>query len=487
MSNRDVRRRRGITVAARDPSRVWLDEEVAQCDFKDERLGRRFRKLLEQIGSSPGDTIPLVCQDWANTKAAYRLSDNDRVDESQILSGHFQATRDRVTATEGPILILHDTTEFSFQRDDVEAVGKTRTGITNAGGNIWPQEYTVCGMLMHASLAVTPEGLPLGLSAIKFWTRQKFKGAKELKRHINPTWVPIEQKESIRWIENLRQSTQMLDAPDRCVHVADRESDIYELFCAAQEAKTHFVFRTCVDRLAGDGGHTIAAEMKEVACKGLHRVEVQDRRGNSSIAVLEIRYRRIHVLPPLYKQRGYPPLDLIVLHASERRKPKGRDKIEWKLITDLPIGSRAAAIEKINWYAMRWKIETYHKILKSGCKAEQSKLRTAERLVNLIAIFCILSWRIFWLTMLNRVAPSASPRIAFTRLEAQLLDKLIIDQKPDTTKRSLDSYVVRLARLGGYLARTSDLPPGNTVIWRGISRLTDIELGFMLGAQHMGN
>lgn len=131
---------------------------------------------------------------------------------------------------------------------------------------------------MHSSLAVTTEGLPLGLSAVKFWTRKKFKGTAALKKKINPTRVPIEKKESIRWLDNLRQSTELLGGPGRCVHIGDRESDIYELFCIAQQIGTHFVVRTCVDRLAGEGDHTIADEMEEVAVKGLHRIEVNDNR-----------------------------------------------------------------------------------------------------------------------------------------------------------------------------------------------------------------
>jgi hypothetical protein len=127
---------------------------------------------------------------------------------------------------------------------------------------------------MHSSLAVTTEGLPLGLTAVKFWTRKKFKGTAALKKKINPTRVPIEKKESIRWLDNVRQSTELLVDPGRCIHVGDRESDIYELFWTAREAGTHFVIRTCVDRLAGDGDHTIADEMDEVAVKGLHRIDV---------------------------------------------------------------------------------------------------------------------------------------------------------------------------------------------------------------------
>lgn len=117
--------------------------------------------------------------------------------------------------------------------------------------------HTVCGLLMHSSLAVTRDGLPLGLSAIKFWTRTKFKGTAALKKKINPTRVPIEEKESFRWLESMRQSIALFGDPARYIHVGDRESDIYELFCTAYELGTHFLVRTC-DRLAGDGEHTIA-------------------------------------------------------------------------------------------------------------------------------------------------------------------------------------------------------------------------------------
>jgi hypothetical protein len=464
----------------------WIDREISGCEFRDARLGDRFRKLLTQIGGAMGQSIPLVCQDWANTKAAYRFFSNDRVSEADILAGHFQSTRDRAAAAEGLVLVLHDTTEFSYQREKSEAIGITKS--INSGrdkaGRL--RSHTVCGILMHSSLAVTTEGLPLGLMAVKFWTRKKFKGTAALKKKINPTRVPIEKKESIRWLDNVRQSTELLGDPGRCVHVGDRESDIYELFCAAREAGTHFVIRTCVDRLAGDGDHTIADEMGEVAVKGRHRIDVRDNNGDPDEAVLEIRYRKICVLPPIGKQKRYPALTLTVIHAEERMKPKNRKKIEWKLITDLPVGSRADAIEKLEWYALRWKIEVFHKILKSGCKAEDSKLRTAQRLTNLISLFCILSWRVFWMTMLNRSVPDAPPTLALTATEIGVLDRLVND-KPKARQKTLSHYLIKVARLGGYLARANDLPPGNTVIWRGLSRLTDIAIGAMVGAEIVGN
>lgn len=320
------------------------------------------------------------------------------------------------------------------------------------------------------------------------WTRKKFKGTTALKRKINPTRVPIEQKESIRWLENLRQSTDLLATPGRCVHIGDRESDIYELFCLAEEVGTHFLVRTCVDGLAGDGNHTIADEIDEVTVKGLHRINVKDDKGDPDEALLEIRFRKLRILPPIGKQKKYPALTLTVIHAQERGTPKRRKKIEWKLLTDLSVQSRKDAVEKIEWYALRWKIEVFHKVLKSGCKAEDSKLRTAERLVNLIAVFCIVSWRVFWMTMLNRSSPNALPQTALTDPELRLLDHLVKDRGGDRPRRStLSHYVVKIARLGGYLARANDPPPGNTVIWRGLSRLTDIELGAAIEAKIMGN
>jgi hypothetical protein len=466
----------------------WIDREVEGCEFRDERLGRRFRKLLGQIGSAMGESIPLVCQDWANTKAAYRFFSNDRVSEAEILSGHFQSTRERMAAADGILLMLHDTTEFIYKRDRPELIGVTKRipdGKRDLAGN--PRSYTACGILMHSSLAVTIDGLPLGLGAVKFWTRDKFRGTAALKRKINPTRVPIEKKESVRWLENVKQSTRLLDEPGRCVHIGDRESDIYELFCTAREIGTHFLVRTCVDRLAGDGDHTVADEMEEVAIKGVHRIEVRNEQGDVDEAVLEIRYRRIHILPPIGKQKRYPALTLTVIHALERGRPKNRKKIDWKLLTDLPVQSRKDAIEKLEWYALRWKIEVFHKIIKSGCKAEESRLRTAQRLANLISLFCVVSWRIFWMTMLNRSAPTARPNVALTATEVELLDHLVKDKGETSRRKDLSHYLTKIARLGGYLARASDPPPGNMVMWRGFSRLTDIEIGAMIGVKFVGN
>jgi Transposase DNA-binding len=335
----------------------WIERELAGCHFRDRRLGQRLRKLLTHMAGAVGGSLPLACQDWANTKAAYRFLSNPKVSEHEILQGHFQATRSRFAAVGGPILVIQDTTELSYERAQPERIGATRrvnSGRDKAGRL---RMHTVCGLLMHSCLAVTADGLPLGLSAIKVWTRPQFKGTRTLKRKINPTRVPIDQKESIRWLECMKQSVALFGAPERCIHIGDRENDIYEFFCTAQALGTHFLVRTCVDRLAGDGQHTMADEMQEVRVKGLHQVEVRGPKGHVSVATVELKYRRIHVLPPIGKQKRYPALTLTVIHAQERHTPKDRARIDWKLITDLPVRSRADAIQMLDWYALRWKVE----------------------------------------------------------------------------------------------------------------------------------
>lgn len=175
----------------------WLDDEVVSAELPDKRLARRLRRLLDQMSAAPGQPVPAACGDWAATKAAYRFFDNPRVTEHGVQAGHFAAAALRCAASEGPILILQDTTEFIYSRARPDKIGFTKTinaGHYKAGQ---PNVVTLCGVLMHSSLAVTLKGTPLGLTAAKFWTRTKFKGTWRLKRHVNPTRVPIETKKVI--------------------------------------------------------------------------------------------------------------------------------------------------------------------------------------------------------------------------------------------------------------------------------------------------
>jgi len=169
---------------------------------------------------------------------------------------------------------------------------------------------------------------------------------------------------------------------------------------------------------------TINRVMRHVGVKGTHEIEVQDADGEKDKAILEIKHETIRVLPPIGKQPAYPELELTVIQARETSKPRRRERIASKLLTNLPVQTLEDTLEKIRWYVLRWKIEMFHTILKTGCRAEQAKLRTSERLSRLIAVFCILSWRVFWMTMVQRADPEIAASAAITAQEQTIFDKL---------------------------------------------------------------
>lgn len=425
----------------------WVEPEISECDFGDVRLNRRLGKMLQALGERPGDSLPTAFQDWANTKAAYRFFDNDAVSEDKILAGHFRSTAQRIQATDGPILILQDTTDFAFKRANPEKIGFTGTATGPRQRGEWRKKYLVCGMLMHLSLAITPEGLPLGLTAAKFWSRDKFKGTTAMKRKVNPTRMPIEEKESMRWLDNLRRSTELSGAPERCVHIGDRESDIFELYCLAQELGTQFLVRSCVDRLAEDGDTTISRALADIVPSGTHNIRFRDANGVEQSAELQVKFASMMVCPPIGKQKKCSRQELQIIHAEEVCPPEGRAPICWKLITNLAVKSHEDAVHKLQWYALRWRIETFFKTLKTGCKVEDIRLTTADRLANCIALCCVVAWRVSWLTMLTREAPKASPASVFTKAERRMLELATPDRKRQEPY-NLSFYVKAVARLG---------------------------------------
>lgn len=154
----------------------WVEDELAACRLGDRRLVGRLGRLLHQLGDAMGEPLPLACQDWANTKAAYRFFANGRVNEAAILSGHFAATASRCATVAGPLLVVQDTTSLIYKWATPETVGGLVIGCNGCNREGRLLQYTQCGVLMHSSLVVTPEGVPLGLAEATFWTRSRFKG-----------------------------------------------------------------------------------------------------------------------------------------------------------------------------------------------------------------------------------------------------------------------------------------------------------------------
>ena len=197
----------------------WLEQELTGSEFQDVRLRKRFGMLLEQLWKGMGQTIPLACQDWANTKAAYRFMDNDRVSEQDILSGHFQATAQRFSSTDGPILVLQDTTTFSYEREHPELIGYAGS-VDNFRPAARQGEAEPAMRDPDAFKSRGDSARPAARAGRhQILEPQGVQGHGDRRNKVNFTRIPIEKKESFRWIENLRQSTTRLgDAGSLCAY-----------------------------------------------------------------------------------------------------------------------------------------------------------------------------------------------------------------------------------------------------------------------------
>ena len=190
-------------------------------------------------------------------------------------------------------------------------------------------------------------------------------------------------------------------------------------------------------------------------------------------ARLAIRACRVRIFPPLKRAGEHlQPITLYAVEAREENPPKGVEALHWLLLTTLPVFSFQDAVEKIGWYRHRWKIERFHYILKSGCKVEDLRLETKERLERAIALYAVIAWRIAWMTYLARENPNLPCGVAFSKTEWQALWRQAHPGKHLPGKPPPLKDAVRwLAMLGGFLGRKSDGDPGVKVLWSGLHNL----------------
>lgn len=457
-------------------SKDWTEDEFSEVDFGDKRLGQRFLNLVERLARRAGESVQVACEDWKVVKAAYRFFDNPRVSAEKISAPHFAATASRISALDEKFtLVAHDTTYLTYSHHPA-TVGLGH--ITKFGRN---SEMSIHGVIMHSALALTRrEGMPLGFLGQKIFTRVLPPGFHN-KSGKNRTRIPIETKESHRWIELMEQSCRQVKNPGNLVHMGDREADVFELFEAASRFDTHYLIRLrAIERNTSDGRSTLFSRIRTLAPKGRYKFMVEKKDGTTREADIEVRFYPVTILPSIAKTHCNP-IKAYVISAREKNPPSVEDRIDWRLLTDLPIKNFNQAMEKINWYKLRWRIEVFHKILKSGCKVESCRLQNADRLIRYLAVQSVVAWRIFWMSFLERSTDSAPANTALTPEETTAL-KAVAKKKGVslTTQNPLPDWIVMIARLGGFLARRGDGRPGPLVLWRGMLRLNDIVLGSQL-------
>ena len=445
----------------------WSQQEFETLDLGDKRLTQRLIDVAEELSASPQSAIHAACGDWAGAKAAYRLFDNEKVTAETILSPHFQRTVERVSEHKR-VFAVQDTTYLDY----------THHPLTEGLGPIGTPSQQIYGFVKHTTLVLTESGLPLGCLTDAVWVRDT------ADRHTRKANVPLTEKESYKWIEALNQTQARTPEGVEVISICDREADIYEFFVEAQT--TSFVIRAAQNRNVDDEAGQLRALVQSQPAAGQQRVKVSARGGEPAReATVSIHFTTTTLLPPyrrpaLHPQK-LPAIDVSVVWVTEVNPPADATPLQWLLITNVEVTDFADAIQRIRWYSLRWQIEVYFKVLKSGTKIEQCRLQTKARLLRYIALMSVIAWRLYWLTMYNRHAPETDCTSVLTDNEWKAL--YCVTHKTTILPKKLPTVaqvVVWIAKLGGFLARKSDPEPGVTVIWRGWQRLSDIADTFAL-------
>ena len=447
------------------PSADWAEEEFGGLRLGDRRLEKRAVLLARDFGARPQAQIPQACQTRARIRAAYRFFDHPATDMHRLLESHYQATRERV-AQQKVVLAVQDTTSLNYSAHPA----------TEDLGPIGSQPEGPLGLLVHDTMAFTVEGTPLGLLDLQCWARDGQSFGKKHQRKQRP----IEDKESSKWLESFRRvaAVQQHCRQTQLVSVADRESDLYELFHLAQQDPhgPRLLIRAEQNRrLAEHPGH-LEEGIRQQPLAG-HRSIVVPRRGGRRArqAELEVRFAAVTLQPPDGKAR-LGRLKLWAVLAEEVDAPIGQEPVCWLLLTTCPVETFPQALEKLDWYCLRWGIEVYHRTLKSGLKIEERQLGSADRIEACLAIDLVVAWRVFHLAKLGREAPELPCTVFFEEAEWKALTMFIEKTpKPPDQPPNLHTAMRMVASLGGFLGRKGDGQPGTKPLWLGLQRLDEFK------------
>ncbi|QEH33080.1 Transposase for transposon Tn5 [Aquisphaera giovannonii] len=435
---------------------------LRHVDLGDDRLNRRFLKIVDDLAAAPEAGLPEASGGWAAAKAAYRFFDNPAVEAGTIADA---PRRDAVEHLPpgGPILAVQDTTSLDF------------TGHEATEGLGYLDHPRRRGLLVHSTLAVSADGVPCGLLDRRSWTRDPRRLGKSTDRRSRPT----AEKESARWLESAAAVEAALPPGREVVTVADREADIYDLFARPRRAGSHLLVRVKPRRGVRGPDRLLGDAVRASAARGTMAVELGRADGRPPrTAVLTVRYAAVAVKPPANRKgaSGLPDVPLTAILVEEESPPEGQEPVRWWLVTTLPVRSLADAERAVRWYALRWLVERYHFVLKSGCRVERLQLRTAGRLDRAVATCSAVAWRLLWLTYEARRHPEGPAEAALGEPERAVL-RLLEGPDEDPT---LKDAVRRVAKLGGFLGRKGDGEPGVKTIWRGLRRLEAMAAGYTL-------
>lgn len=452
----------------------WATQELRYVDLGDARLNKRLAKMVEDFAAHPESSVPQACGDWPATKGAYGFWRNGKVEPDSIVWAHEQSTMERLSSHD-TVINIQDTTDLNF----------THHAKKQGMGHL--DHPAAKGLKVHSCLAVSVEGVPQGLIYQQVWARDpKTLGKKHKRRKL-----PTKDKESQRWLDTLSFSQDAIPSDKQVITVADREADIYDLFALPRREGSHLLIRVSYNRRVEHEAKYLWEAVRQSPVLGEVTVDI-GRRGNQPArkATLSIRIARLSICPPSNRpdRASLPSIPVYMVLAEEDAPPEGVKPVCWLLLATFPVETFAEAIRCVKYYSYRWLIERYHFVLKSGCGLEKLQLEKAEGIHRALATYCIVSWRLLWLTYEARYSPdSPCDRVLKTYEWQALCCHFHKTSVPPIIPPNLHEAVVMIARLGGFLARKSDGEPGVKTIWRGLRRLHDIAQGWQLAHEVYSN
>lgn len=483
--------------------RPWAEEEMEGVDLGDVRLNNRVIEVLSVFADHPQLSIPAACGGLAETVAAYRLFDNERVDPQGILEPHFRTTRKRIA--EQPVaLLVQDTTELDLTRPEqqVRGAGPLDTGSRR-------------GCFLHPVIAFVPSGVPLGGVAAKMWARtESAEKTSSEERRAQRRVMPFEEKESYRWLEGFQTAREVAQqcSQTTCVCIGDSEADIYELFAEPRgETPVHLLVRAAQDRALASSPegatspcsnslqesheppeenaaeHLRAAVLatpvlftQPISIRG-RKVTITCKTGareqprKSRNAELEVRATTVTLRPPPRSGKKLPPVTINVVLAREINPPADEVPVEWLLLTTLPIDTEEQVKTILGYYGTRFMIEVFFRVLKSGCRIEERQFESLDRFLSCTAVYLIVAWRTLMLCRLGHDFPDMDCEAVFEPAEWKSVWSVTQQEPLPPQPPRLGDMIRLVAQLGGYVNRPNRPdPPGPQTVWIGLQRTRDL-------------
>lgn len=436
----------------------WASTELQGSNLGHERFRANAIKILTRLGENPGLSFSAACGP-AVRKSANRLFSSAAID---LQKGHVEQTVQRCSG-EALVLALEDTTDVNYNRH------KAKKGMGHLGGL-----YNTRGINIHSLLCTSEQGEPLGLLGQYIWAPQQ---SKSKKSGLHLRKLPIEEKESIKWIRLMRAVNKVFsNRTSRVLVVADREGDFYEHFSEPRAATIDILVRGSQlnRKILFAGQKCKVKDLPDlVEIQHTYKTKVQKQKNREEReAQIAVRYGKI-AYPPTDGRKG-TVITLSFVHAEEINNSEP-DKIEWYLFTSMAIENIEQAIQLITFYTKRWTIERFHYVLKTGLKIESIQIDTFDRLKNALELYSIVAWRILWLAYVGKTKPQTEAVNVFEQAQIEILES--IHQKKIVT---VNDFLMAMGKLVGFQSSTKQPLPGEKLLWQAYGQLMQIQRGVEL-------